>query len=163
MKAALSNCLVQTALLLQNQLKQKVKISNLISMIVSKLSILGSLLLLGLAPTAYAGITATDLTCTRCVSASEIVNSSIGSSHIVNGTIVNADISSTANISSSKINDGSGSLLDADFFDSLDSSQFLRSDQSGTISGDLTISGSSSEVTFAIENTGTDGEAWLIR
>jgi len=132
-------------------------------MIMSKLSILGSLLLLGLAPTAYAGITATDLTCTRCVSASEIVNSSIGSSHIVNGTIVNADISSTANISSSKINDGSGSLLDADFFDSLDSSQFLRSDQSGTISGDLTISGSSSEVTFAIENTGTDGEAWLIR
>ena len=38
-------------------------------------------------------------------------------------------------------NDGAGSGLDADLLDGLNSTQFLRSDTSGTLSGDLTLTG----------------------
>ena len=46
-------------------------------------------------------------------------------------------------------NDGSGSGLDADLLDGLNSAQFLRSDADGTITGGLTISGS-------VDSGGTD-------
>ena len=59
---------------------------------------------------------------------------------IASNTIVNADISLAANISASKIADGSGSNLDADQLDGLDGTSFLRSDMSDTFtSGTLTI------------------------
>jgi hypothetical protein len=38
-------------------------------------------------------------------------------------------------------NDGAGSGLDADLLDGLDSAKFLRSDQSGTLAGNLTVNG----------------------
>jgi len=50
----------------------------------------------------------------------------ITSSMIANSQIVNADISPSAEIAASKINDGSGSGLDADLLDGLNSSEFLN-------------------------------------
>ena len=50
---------------------------------------------------------------------------SVTSDMIIDSAIVNADISPSANISASKINDGSGSGLDADLLDGLNSSAFL--------------------------------------
>lgn len=72
-----------------------------------------------------------------------------GTFEILDGSITNSHISNTADIDPSKIdgiawtseNDGSGSGLDADMFDGLHESQFLRSDISGAINGDLTING----------------------
>ena len=69
-----------------------------------------------------------------------LLGQSIESSEITNGTIVDADISSSANISPSKIsgtawtstNDGSGSGLDADKLDGYHASHF------GTGDGDIT-------------------------
>jgi len=64
---------------------------------------------------------------------------------LLTGEIINGDISDDADIDPSKINgtawtagnDGSSSGLDADTLDGIDSSQFLRNDMSGAISGDL--------------------------
>ena len=66
----------------------------------------------------------------------DIANNSIAGTKIVDGTITNDDISNSANIDPSKIlgtswtaaNDGSGSGLDADTVDGIDSSQFVRND-----------------------------------
>jgi len=54
------------------------------------------------------------------------LGNSIESGEITNGTIVNDDISASANISASKINDGSGSGLDADLLDGQNSSVFSQ-------------------------------------
>jgi hypothetical protein len=51
----------------------------------------------------------------------------ITSSMIANSQIVNADISPSANIAASKINDGSGSGLNADLLDDLNSTDFASS------------------------------------
>jgi len=80
----------------------------------------------------------------------EILDNSITGDKIVNGTITNADIFESAEIDPRKIsgtawtaiNDGSGTNLDADLLDGIDSSQFLRNDISGAIEGDLTVNGS---------------------
>lgn len=79
----------------------------------------------------------------------DILNNSITGDKIANGTIINDDISDSADITPSKIsgtawtadNDGSGSGLDADKLDGINSTQFLRNDTSGTITGDLTVTG----------------------
>ncbi|MBC8385930.1 MAG: hypothetical protein H8E57_10485 [Candidatus Cloacimonetes bacterium] len=52
---------------------------------------------------------------------SATLGTNINSSEIENGTIVNTDISNSANISASKLNDGSGSGLDADKLDGKES------------------------------------------
>jgi hypothetical protein len=54
------------------------------------------------------------------------LGNSIESGEITDGTIVNADISASANISASKINDGSGSGLDADLLDGQHASVFSQ-------------------------------------
>ncbi len=79
-----------------------------------------------------------------------IADSSITSEKIADGAIMDADIAAGASISPSKIsgtawtstNDGAWSGLDADIVDGINSSQFLRNDTSGTISGNLTVDGS---------------------
>jgi len=66
---------------------------------------------------------------------------------IANGSIYNKHVADDADIEPSKIagtawtsnNDGLGSGLDADTLDTIDSTQFLRNDQSGTLNGDLTV------------------------
>lgn len=115
-----------------------------------------------LVPSIAMAQTATDVVCTGCVGTTDIANSAVTSgklgnnavttaklgnnavttAKIADGTIVNADISDTAAIAASKIADGAASTLDADYFDGLDSSQFLRSDQSGSVTGNLTLTGS---------------------
>jgi len=60
---------------------------------------------------------ASDVVCTNCVDSSDITD----------GTITNADISGSATIAASKIADGSGSGLDADTLDGLNSSAFAAS------------------------------------
>jgi hypothetical protein len=80
----------------------------------------------------------------------EIADNSITSSKIADGTVANIDISNSADIDPSKIlgiswtgsNDGSGSGLDSDTIDGVDSDQFLRNDESGNINGDLDVTGS---------------------
>jgi len=54
-----------------------------------------------------------------------LLGQTIESNEITDGEIVDADISGSANISASKINDGSGSGLDADLLDGKDSSYYL--------------------------------------
>lgn len=127
-------------------------------------------------------ITATDLVCIRCVQFGDLAYNAVKSVNILNNSILNDDISATAAISPSKIlgiawtanNDGPGSGLNADFLDGFDSLQFLRSDVSGTLNGNLNVNGligalgggltsGNSETTFALENTGTGGQPWLIR
>jgi len=76
-----------------------------------------------------------------------IVDNSITSTAISNGSIYDRHVADDADISPSKIagtawtsnNDGSGSGLDADTLDTIDSTQFLRNDQSGTLDGNLTV------------------------
>lgn len=103
---------------------------------------------------------ATDLNCISCVQSTEIQNNAVTGPKIqfnavttlkiLDGTITNTDISSTASIDASKIsgtawtstNDGGGTGLDADLLDGVDASTFLRSDQTGAITGDLSVSGS---------------------
>jgi hypothetical protein len=104
--------------------------------------------------------TAIDVVCaTPCISATEIVNSAVTAAKIqasavttakiLDGTVANADISTMAAISPSKISgtawtattDGSGSGLDADSLDGMSSSQFLRNDEGGTVAGDLEVAG----------------------
>ena len=57
---------------------------------------------------------------------------------LLTGEIIDVDIADTANIASSKIN---RSGLDADMLDGLRGNQFLRSDTSSTINGDLAVNG----------------------
>ncbi len=76
-----------------------------------------------------------------------IVDNSITGTAIASGSIYDRHVADDANITPSKIagtawtsnNDGSGSGLDADTLDTIDSTQFLRNDQSGTLDGDLTV------------------------
>ncbi|MBI2415522.1 MAG: hypothetical protein HYV33_02550 [Candidatus Kerfeldbacteria bacterium] len=92
-------------------------------------------------------VVADDVVCTGCINTSDIAINAITSQKIGNGTITNFDISATAVIDPSKISgtawtvttDGLGSGLDADLLDGLDSLQFLRADQSGTMVGALTV------------------------
>lgn len=80
----------------------------------------------------------------------EIANNSITGEKIADGAINDAHIGDSAEIDPSKIlgtawtstNDGTGSGLDADTLDGIDSGKFLRNDQSGVIEGDLTVEGS---------------------
>ena len=84
---------------------------------------------------------------------------------VVDGAIVDADVSPTASLSGSKLADGSvtsakvadgaGSGLDADVFDGLNSSQFLRSDTSGTLAGTLTVN-SAGGADAVLAETGID-------
>lgn len=68
------------------------------------------------------------------VTTPKIADGNVTSAKIADGAIVNADISGAANINPDKIsgtawtatNDGSGSLLDADWLDGKDSSQFQQ-------------------------------------
>lgn len=91
----------------------------------------------GMLPLIAFAQTATDLMCTGCVNSTDIQNN----------TITNADITGMANINPSKIsgtawtgsNDGSGSGLDADVLDGIESVVFLRSDQSGSVAGTLDV------------------------
>ena len=103
--------------------------------------------------------TATDVVCTGCVGETDLAtsavtgqkikNGAVNSAKIYDGAITNADISSAAAIDASKIsgtawtstNDGSGTGLDADTVDGIEASEFLRTDVSGTIAGDLTATG----------------------
>lgn len=79
----------------------------------------------------------------------DIANNSITGEKIANGTITNVHISGSADIDPSKIlgtawtaaNDGSGSGLNADILDGVEGDNYLRSDQSGEINGDLTVNG----------------------
>ena len=57
-------------------------------------------------------------------------------------------------------NDGSGSGLDADTVDGLQASQFLRSDTNATMTGQLTISGSSPQMKFNDTSSGED-DFWI--
>ena len=80
---------------------------------------------------------------------SEVLAEISGLQEIIDGTIVDAHISIGANINPAKINgtawtgnnDGPGSELDADTLDGIESGQFLRSDTSDTMNGDLTVNG----------------------
>ena len=62
-------------------------------------------------------------------------------------------------------NDGTGSGLDADLLDSLDSTQFLRSDQSDTLTGDLATTGSVTAGSFGSfeGNTGNGSTAYTVK
>lgn len=78
---------------------------------------------------------------------------------LLTGRISDEDIANDANINSSKIrgcawtslNDGNGSGLDADKLDGIHGDQFLRSDVSDTMQGNLTLEGNlhvSGNITF---------------
>jgi hypothetical protein len=76
-----------------------------------------------------------------------IIDNSITSSALANGSVYNRHVADDAGIAPSKIlgtawtqnNDGADSGLDADTLDTIEGSQFLRNDQSGTLDGDLTV------------------------
>ncbi len=51
---------------------------------------------------------------------------------------------------------------DSDLFDGLDSSQFLRSDVAGTISGSLTVVGHVFATGYLYVNTYNSGDAWIV-
>lgn len=86
----------------------------------------------------------------RITGMENIADNSITSAKIADGTITDSDIAAGASISPDKIsgtawtstNDGSGSGLDADTVDGLNSTQFLRNDTSGTLLGNLAVNGS---------------------
>lgn len=73
----------------------------------------------------------------------------LAAASVVDGAIVDADLSATANISGAKLANasvtgakiagGPGSGVHADTLDSLNATQFLRSDQNGTLRGTLTV------------------------
>ncbi len=123
-------------------------------------------------PSLSSAQTATDVVCAGCVSSTDLATNAVTSAKILlnavtstkiaDGTIVNADISSTAAISASKIsgtawtgsNDGSGSTLDADYLDSFTSSQFLRSDTAGTLTGNLTLTNPSAGAELRVDGNG---------
>lgn len=100
----------------------------------------------GLVITIAASIPATETTTTNASSTGGFIQRFM---RLLAGEIINDDISENADIDPDKINgtawtgenDGSGSGLDADKLDNIDSSQFLRNDMSGTISGDLSVDG----------------------
>jgi hypothetical protein len=81
---------------------------------------------------------------------SEVLVEISGLQEIIDGTIIDAHISIDANLNPVKINgtawtgnnDGPGSGLDADTLDRIESGQFLRSDTSDNLNGDLTVNGS---------------------
>ena len=77
------------------------------------------------------GGAATDVTCTDCVDSSDITD----------GTIANADISSSAAIAASKIADGPGSGLDADTVDGVQASALMLK-AGDTMTGALTMNNS---------------------
>lgn len=73
---------------------------------------------------------------------------------------VSGNVSATSFIASGNTvwhagNDGAGSGLDADLLDGINSSSFLRSDQSDTISGTLTISNTAPTLLFSETDTTT--------
>jgi hypothetical protein len=74
------------------------------------------------------------------VGSAEIADNSVTTSEIVNGTITNNDISSSAAISASKIYDGVGSGLNADYLDGVDGLRYVR-DNGDTMTGNYTING----------------------
>jgi len=84
--------------------------------------------------------------------------SSVTSNMITDDEIVDADISSSANISASKIADGTGSGLDADMLDGLDASSFLSTASDYGRSGVATdlYEGSSTLTNKYINNIGPD-------
>jgi len=59
------------------------------------------------------------------VGLNDLADNSVTGNKIINSSIVDEDIAPEAAIAASKINDGSGSGLDADLFDGLNSSDFL--------------------------------------
>ena len=106
----------------------------------------------GISKIADESITLSDLTTEVLAGMSgivEILDNSILGSKLANNSILNRHINDSASIDPAKIagvawtasNDGSGSGLDADTIDSFDSSNFLRNDMSGSINGDLTVTG----------------------
>ena len=77
------------------------------------------------------------------ITSASLANDAVDGDTISDGSISDADISGSASIQASKINDGSGSNLDADQLDGVDSTSFLRSNQSDSFTGttlDLTTS-----------------------
>jgi hypothetical protein len=80
---------------------------------------------------------------------SEVLAEISGLQEIIDGTIIDKHISINANINPEKIKgtawtadtDGPGSGLDSDTLDGIESSQFLRSDTSDKMNGDLTVNG----------------------
>src|SRR3989337_3315527 len=84
--------------------------------------------------------------------------SSVNGNMITDGTITYADISTSANISASKVNDGSGSGLDADLLDGLNSSSFLSTASDFGRSGVATdlYEGASTLTTKYVNTTGPD-------
>lgn len=127
------------------------------------------LLLLATVNTAWAQ-TATDVACAApCISTAEISNNaitptkiqnaavtaaklatnSVATTNIIDGTIANTDIASGAAIDPSKIsgtawtstNDGTGTGLDADTIDGINSTTFLRSDQAANFTSSVTTTG----------------------
>ena len=111
-------------------------------------------------PSLTLAITASDVVCVGCigpidladggVTSAKLTNNAVTGIKISDGTILNIDINSAAAIDPKKIfgtawtaaNDGVSSGLDADYFDGLTSSQFLRSDMSSQINGTFNIVGS---------------------
>ena len=105
-----------------------------------------TLVIAGLVIITAASIPATETTTTNASSTGGFFQRFM---RLLTGEIINDDISENADIDPDKIdgtawtgeNDGSASGLDADKLDDIDSSQFLRNDMSGTISGDLSVDG----------------------
>ena len=92
------------------------------------------------------------------VTATMLADDSVTSAKIVNTTIRDEDISSSAAIKASKIQDGAGSGLDADLLDGRHAGDFLRNDIDDTTRGTLTVNGTgevlSSRATAADEAAG---------
>jgi uncharacterized membrane protein len=105
-----------------------------------------TLVIAGLVIITAASILATETTTTNASSTGGFIQRFM---RLLTGEIINDDISENADVNPDKIygtawtgeNDGSSSGLDADKLDDIDSSQFLRNDMSGTISGDLSVDG----------------------
>jgi len=73
-------------------------------------------------------LTASDLAA-NSVGASELASNSVGSAEIINGTVSAADLQDGAVLAEILDDDGTGSLLNADFLDGYSSSSFIRSNQ----------------------------------
>jgi len=88
---------------------------------------------------AISGVVASDVACLGCVDSPQIAADAVAGRHLQPLTVRSQHLA--GDIAASKIVDGDGSGLDADSVDGLQADAFLRQDTSGTLDGDLSVSG----------------------
>lgn len=94
------------------------------------------------------------------MNARSVMDDVVTSAKIQDGSISDADISNSANISASKINDGAGSGLDADLLDGQQASAFLSSGQANSVTSGMITNGT---IQFADIGQNTAGSGQVMK